>query len=98
MKKKTPQITQIISALSSWLLALSKQQARRPPLPQPESQPFYFRVPSCNFVANLLVIFIGVLYEIKTFSVSSVSSVAKLISWQQKRKQEAEHAENDVRW
>ena len=60
LKKEKPQITQIISALSSWLLALSKQQARRPPLPQPqpEPQPFYFRVSLCNFVANFLVIFI----------------------------------------
>jgi len=50
---------------------------------------FFLRVPSCNFVANFLVIFMVVTHEsalspenhkIKTLSVSSVSSVAKLIS------------------
>jgi hypothetical protein len=74
-ENKKPQITQITQIFIFFLFVFSQ-------LPS-------FRVSSCNFVANFLVIFMGVLHEtvlspenheIKTFSVSSVSSVAKLIS------------------
>jgi len=56
-----PQITQIILALSSWLLALRKQQAPKDTASSTSAltltSTYFLRVTSCNFVANFLVIF-----------------------------------------